>query len=499
MASIKVAFINESSVLKDAEVQATIKPLRTQVSRDFAPVWGMDADLGFVAKNTKPTAKTWVIGVFDDSDQAGALGYHDLTENKNTMNSNRHSDGTFRAFLWLSIAAIGVQFFLSPARAEEAAKPSPSSLPKVTAAEPGPAGSPALPVGSPTPLPKVTKVTGLVALHEILEVDCDGLKEWAKTNDPSKLVLYLDGTLMKGLAPKVDKANANRLFFKLERLSGNDESKADNSKAWDALFSRPKGIGKKGTVRVTVGPETGVPFDSDQRAVLYAIDPYWFWPYAVLSVLLLFFIWKVGRLSNLLRDSGPEPAGGRKTYSLARTQMAFWFFVIVVAYLFIFIVTGATDTITTSVLGLMGISAGTGLVAAVVDNSKRAQAQAELDKLRAEQAKLQGQQQAAQAGGAVFPPESLQRLNDLPGLIAKQQAILDPIASQGFRLDILSDADGISFHRLQIAVWTVVLGIIFCVSVYNVLSMPTFSDALLGLLGISGGTYIGFKIPEKLS
>jgi len=29
--------------------------------------------------------------------------------------------------------------------------------------------------------------------------------------------------------------------------------------------------------------------------------------------------------------------------------------------------------------------------------------------------------------------------------------------------------------------------------------MPTLSDALLGLMGISGGTYIGFKIPEKPS
>ena len=304
---------------------------------------------------------------------------------------------------------------------------------------------------------------------------------------------------MKGLAPKVDKANANQLFFKLERLSGNDESKADNSKAWDALFSRPKGIGKSGTVRVTVGPETGVPFDSDQRAFLYAIDPYWFWPYAAFSVLLFVLIWKVGSNSNLLRDSGPEPTGGLKPYSLARTQMAFWFFIIVAAYLFIFIVTGATDTVTTSVLGLMGISAGTGLAAVAVDNSKRAQAQAEVDKLRAEQAKLGGQQQAAAGGGAAFPAESLQRLNDLPDLIAKQKKIVDPSASEGFRLDILSDADGISFHRLQIAVWTAVLGIIFCVSVYNVLSMPTFSDTLLGLMGISGGTYVGFKIPEKLS
>jgi len=28
--------------------------------------------------------------------------------------------------------------------------------------------------------------------------------------------------------------------------------------------------------------------------------------------------------------------------------------------------------------------------------------------------------------------------------------------------------------------------------------MPTSSGTLLGLMGIGGGTYVGFKIPEKL-
>ncbi len=81
MANIKIAFTNQSTVLTDAEVQAAIGPLQTQVSRDFAPVWGVDADLSFVPKSATPPPKSWVIGVFDNSDQAGALGYHDLTEN----------------------------------------------------------------------------------------------------------------------------------------------------------------------------------------------------------------------------------------------------------------------------------------------------------------------------------------------------------------------------------------------------------------------------------
>ena len=37
---------------------------------------------------------------------------------------------------------------------------------------------------------------------------------------------------------------------------------------------------------------------------------------------------------------------------------------------------------------------------------------------------------------------------------------------------------------------------IFVASVYKNLSMPQFSATLLGLMGISSGTYLGFKVPE---
>jgi hypothetical protein len=69
--------------------------------------------------------------------------------------------------------------------------------------------------------------------------------------------------------------------------------------------------------------------------------------------------------------------------------------------------------------------------------------------------------------------------------------------SHGFIRDILSDSSGYSFHRFQIFAWTIVLGVIFVSSVYNELTMPEFSPTLLGLMGISSGTYIGFKFPEQ--
>jgi hypothetical protein len=76
--------------------------------------------------------------------------------------------------------------------------------------------------------------------------------------------------------------------------------------------------------------------------------------------------------------------------------------------------------------------------------------------------------------------------------------ISTPQESQGFLPDILNDgANGVSFHRFQMFVWTFVLAILFIYSVWNRLSMPDFNATLLALMGISSGTYLGFKIPEK--
>jgi hypothetical protein len=54
----------------------------------------------------------------------------------------------------------------------------------------------------------------------------------------------------------------------------------------------------------------------------------------------------------------------------------------------------------------------------------------------------------------------------------------------------------VNFHRFQLAVWTLVLSIIFIKDVYLTLAMPTFNATLMGLLGLSAGTYLGLKIPE---
>ncbi|MEP6974714.1 MAG: hypothetical protein ABI787_04890 [Spartobacteria bacterium] len=66
---------------------------------------------------------------------------------------------------------------------------------------------------------------------------------------------------------------------------------------------------------------------------------------------------------------------------------------------------------------------------------------------------------------------------------------------KGVISDLLAENNVISFHRFQIFVWTLILGIMFVANVCNELAMPEFSATLLDLLGISAATYVGFKLP----
>src|SRR5207247_10285081 len=80
MPTIKVAVINASTVLKDADAGRAVPALQAQVHDDFAPAWGVDADLVFIPRGAAPPAGAWWLTILDNSDQAGALGYHDLTD-----------------------------------------------------------------------------------------------------------------------------------------------------------------------------------------------------------------------------------------------------------------------------------------------------------------------------------------------------------------------------------------------------------------------------------
>lgn len=76
---IEVTVANHSTVLSDDAVRGAIPALQHQVDRDWAPAWGFGARLVFVEPN-QPAAVGygfWTLALFDDTDQAADLGYHE--------------------------------------------------------------------------------------------------------------------------------------------------------------------------------------------------------------------------------------------------------------------------------------------------------------------------------------------------------------------------------------------------------------------------------------
>jgi hypothetical protein len=90
--------------------------------------------------------------------------------------------------------------------------------------------------------------------------------------------------------------------------------------------------------------------------------------------------------------------------------------------------------------------------------------------------------------------EDVKRVAAALSLAESQQSFLRLRPWLRATYDLLGDDGHISFHRFQVAVWTLVLGFVFVTRVLSELAMPEFSATMLGLMGISSGTYLGFKL-----
>lgn len=312
------------------------------------------------------------------------------------------------------------------------------------------------------------------------------------------LRLFLDGVEMTDLEPEavqrleVDGDDPETLRQVAATAAVSDvrfqlDRDADNRAAWRTLLGPFKLKAREVSVGVGIEDEEEIAGSSDAALFLEAIQKGWLWFYLVLllAIFLLFFAfrWRGRRLTDSLRDA--QATGSPKPYSLARCQMAWWFFLVIAAYVFLWLVLGDLDTITGSILTLMGIGSGTALGAAMIDGSKKAEeSQAAAEVVVAAKATAGGS-----AADQVRLADAQVRLANAQGAVKKD--------TRGFLSDVLSDGNGYSFHRFQIAVWTIILGIIFVVSVLHELAMPQFSETLLALMGISSGTYLGFKFPER--
>jgi hypothetical protein len=179
--------------------------------------------------------------------------------------------------------------------------------------------------------------------------------------------------------------------------------------------------------------------------------------------------------------------------------------VVLGGFIYIWLVTGDYNTLTAGVLGLIGISSTTGLAAISMDTSNKDEAAIVIQKLKKETATLIAQIKQLEVVLAQTPPnaselnlerdQKLQRLDEIAVEQRTGSSVSIPMRNIPFVSDLLQGDQGISFHRFQLVAWTIVLGCIFGYSVFNELRMPELDATLLGLMGISSGTYVGFKFP----
>ena len=254
------------------------------------------------------------------------------------------------------------------------------------------------------------------------------------------VVLFLSGIAVPDMPPETCDVKGGAIVYLLDR----DPQNAANNRAWHQLLGRPKGEIRR--VALTVGTPNLLVSASDVKAFPLLLDSraavaVYFASLAAFLALVVFLCVR----TNIIRRPGGT-LDSRAPFSLSRTLMLFWSVLVLAGYVFLWVVTRETDTITGSVLALVAMNGGTGLAAWMIDASR------------------------------------------------------DPLAvpSRGFLTDILSSGSGhLAIHRVQFLAWTVVLGAVFCATMYTNLFMPQFSGELLALLGIGGSTYVGFKLTER--
>jgi hypothetical protein len=162
---------------------------------------------------------------------------------------------------------------------------------------------------------------------------------------------------------------------------------------------------------------------------------------------------RTAKFKNKSIDEIPRP------YSLARVQLSAWTVIVSSAYLTHVLCMKCNIKLadSTTTLSLLGISAATAGLANVIDKGNAA------DKL--------------QAGAGAIP-----RHQNKP--------------SEGFWFDILSDESGVSIHRFQNVVFTVIAMAIYLSKLANC-PLPELDGTLLTLAGVSNMAYLGIKANEN--
>ncbi|MDR9777409.1 hypothetical protein RJJ65_33195 [Rhizobium hidalgonense] len=153
------------------------------------------------------------------------------------------------------------------------------------------------------------------------------------------------------------------------------------------------------------------------------------------------------KVADIQRNYPTSQFADRATgpYSLGRTQMAFWLFLVIAGYIFIAMSFDLYyGLLSNEILWLLGISGATGL-----------------------------------------------------GSVLINAGTTEGRTSRGFVSDVLSVDGAPQLQRIQAIAWTLILGALFVWTVARNFRLPVFDTTLLLLMGLVSGLYLGFKAQEE--
>jgi hypothetical protein len=228
--------------------------------------------------------------------------------------------------------------------------------------------------------------------------------------------------------------------------------------------------------------------------------------YLVLALQIVLVIYLQKKYNVLCNNSTSHP----KPYSFSRWQLVWWTFIILATFISVIIATGKIPDFTQSTLILLGIGSITTVTASLIDisdddNANAAAAANTVVAVAAPPAPPVPPDPAVADAAPVAAPATIVMLT--PPVPLKAQ----DIKRANFLLDILSDKNGISIHRLQAFIFNLVFGLWFIytsvqnIKLINTLTlqqiidgvMPVVSNNDLILLGMSAGLYAALKTTEN--
>jgi hypothetical protein len=306
------------------------------------------------------------------------------------------------------------------------------------------------------------------------------------------LVLQLKGYPLNGIRPTRLANQKDYLEFKLAHLGESNE-------AWSSIFGSALNY-ESNDIAVTVGCSNGDSISLDENLLQennFNTIKIRLWGslrgFIILipvGVLIFSFFFCIN--NSILRGDGISK---NRSYSLGRTQLAWWSYLIFFSFLALFAITGNySNIITSQSMILLGIGSGTTLVSAFIDSGKK------LD-LPDRQRKIKELDNEIDRLDEDIKTRKIAK-NDLTSIdeLRKHKKDLEreingyELQSKNFVSDLLKDAKGeYNLHRYQVFIWTIILGAIFIYQVIITFKMPEFDTTLLALQGISSGTFLALK------